>query len=183
MSAVHPAPLSSLQGASPWRVLCFLFSKHTVFPGSAQRCPGPTGRGSRFTPVGRSRICSLPAQAEACARESGWPGKMGEGRKRCADAFPGFIPGSGGVLDAGSTRPRHGGRGKWRQVGKKETATQRKPRTSQHEARGFLHLPQQVGDASSRYRGKRFDRSLNCRSRWPCRTGCCRWSCGRSRSR
>ncbi len=67
MSAVHPAPLSSLQGASPWRVLCFLFSKHTVFPGSAQRCPGPNGRGSRFTPVGRSRICSLPAQA--CIRE------------------------------------------------------------------------------------------------------------------
>ena len=31
MSAVHPAPLSSLQGASSWRVWCFLFSKHTRF--------------------------------------------------------------------------------------------------------------------------------------------------------
>ena len=50
-------------GFCPWRVSCFLFSKHTVFPGSAQCCPGPTGRGSRFTPVGRSRTCSLPAQA------------------------------------------------------------------------------------------------------------------------
>ncbi|WP_370374766.1 hypothetical protein, partial [Maricaulis sp.] len=49
------------------RIWCFLISKHTVFPGSAQRCPGPTGRGSRFTQQGRSRICSLPAQA--CIRE------------------------------------------------------------------------------------------------------------------
>ena len=54
-------------GFCPWRISCFLISKHTVFPGSAQRCPGPTGRGSRFTQQGRSRICSLPAQA--CIRE------------------------------------------------------------------------------------------------------------------
>ena len=64
MSAVHPAPLSSLQAHSAVEDLVLpLLQTHTIFPGSAQRCPGPTGRGSRFTPVGRSRICSLPAQA------------------------------------------------------------------------------------------------------------------------
>ena len=91
---------------------------------------------------------------------------------------------SGSRLNRGpARRPGEVERGGGKRPPYKESTTQRKPRASQHEARGFLHLPQQVGDASSRYRGKRFDRLLNCRSRWPCRTGCCRWSCGRSRSR
>ena len=69
MSAVHPAPLSSLQGASPWRVSCWV--------------PSPD------------------------------------------IAFPGFIPGSGGVSDAGSTRPRHEAGGSGERVGKLEQARKR----------------------------------------------------------
>ena len=53
---------------------------------------------------------SIPDLQPACAGLH--PGKMGEGRKRYADAFPGLVPGPSGVSGAGSSWPRHGGRGK-----------------------------------------------------------------------
>ncbi len=53
-----------------------------------------------------------------------FPTKWG---RKTTSAFPGFIPGSGGVSGGGSAGPRHGGRGKRSEVEEKEGARETPP--------------------------------------------------------
>ena len=129
MSAVHPAPLSYLQGASPWRVLC-CFLPISWGGGSP---PGGETEGRRV-----SGVMLMPSSTASPAltrrplrpllrQGYGGPTSPHGGEERERGAFPGLVPGPAGVSGGGSSGPRHKAGGSEVCVGEKEAARETLP--------------------------------------------------------